>query len=181
MFSVVVAHAGDVSLVIIDMQYGFYRDPGVENSQGVRALIRKQQELISWAKSKKIPVLIFEFATRGKTDRRILDQLKGHTHRIIKKTTDDGFSGMNASINDTLTTLKTWNAKHLIVSGINGGACVHDTIQGAGVYGFISHTTGEIVGDLSENPPIYPDSGWFYDHPNLKTYKTLADLIKKFR
>lgn len=173
--------SADTAVVIIDMQYGFYQDGGMQNSKGLQSLVAAQTKLIQWARGRKLPVLVFEFEGKGKTDQRLLTALKGHPHKIVVKTTDDGFSSYNSSIADTLKTLKDWNVKKLIVSGINGGSCVHDSIQGASVHGFVSHTTGEIVGDLTVNPPVYPDSEWFFNHWSLKTYPTLKALQDFFQ
>ncbi len=169
------------AVVIIDMQDGFYQDANTIKTAGLKQLVATQQKLIIWARARKVPVLIFEFEGKGKTDPRIVDSLKGMDFKIIQKTTDDGFSSYNESISETLKFLKTRSVKKLIVSGINGGSCVHDSIQGAGVHGFVSYTTGEIVGDISVNPPVYPDASWFYSHPALKTYRSFNDLLKAFK
>jgi nicotinamidase-related amidase len=170
----------DTSVVIIDMQYGFYNDTGVGKTKELNDLISAQLKLIQWARARKMPVLLFEFEGKGKTDQKILNALAGHNFKVVQKTTDDGFSSYNKNLAGTLSTLKNWKIKKLIVSGINGGSCVHDSIQGASVHGFVSHTTGEIVGDLTVNPPVYPDSEWFFNHWSLKTYPTLKALQSSF-
>lgn len=173
-----IAVVKNISVVLIDMQYGFYRRENVENSKGLQDLVKKQQQLLAWAKKENVPVLVFEFEDMGKTDKRITDMLEGHPHAVLIKNIDDGFSWMNRSKDHALAILHSWRAKTLIVTGINGSSCVRDTIQGAGLNGFHVKTSADLVADLTSNPPIYPDDTWFYSHPMLAIMPSMEKIIQ---
>lgn len=167
------AYAGEravLGVVIIDMQPSFMRDASAQRERW-NALVTTQLELITWARTNKAPVVVFEFESKGKTDRRILSALRGHRHMVITKRTDDGFS-MNIGTSGPLASDFFFenDVNTLIVSGINGGSCVRDTIQGAAVNGFNVRSSNDLVGDFTVLPATYPDSAWRGAHPRLRAF-----------
>lgn len=169
----------NVGVVVIDMQKGFFDIEKTRNTKEVKLLLSRHVELLNWAKLRKAPVVVFEYRGKGKTDSVIMNAIKGMDAKVITKTMDDGFSEMSsASRDEAHRFLQTRKIKTLIVTGINGGSCVMETIQGAGLLGYFVKTSPDLVGDLWSNPPLYPDSSWVYNDPKFKVYQNIKELLK---
>ena len=165
-----------LAVVLIDMQLGFYRRGGVIGTQGLNSLVLNQQKLLKWAKGNLIPVLVLQYDGFDVTDPNLMSIITKGRYRVIQKDNDGGFYG--ESHNEVLRTLKNWNVDTLIVAGINGPYCVKSTIEGALENGFNIMTTHYVIGNLNQNPPIYPNGVWSFKNAKLTIFPTLESIIR---
>jgi nicotinamidase-related amidase len=163
------------AVVIVDMQEGFYERGGVTDTPGLLSLVTKQMELLNWAVAQNVPVLIFEYDGFGATDPRLTGILKGFETKSITKFDDNGFT--SPSRKPAVAYLKSLNIKTLIMAGINGAYCVHDTTTGAISAGFDVVTASDIVGNLNQNPPIYPNNTWYFKNNKLEILPNLNAIL----
>lgn len=164
------------AVFVIDMQGGFYDRGGTRETEGLQRLVQTQRRLLSWAVSYDVPVLVFEYRGFGPTNNRLTDLLQGHRFEVVQKQVDGAFNYYD-SATPSREILERWGVSNLIVSGINGNACVLATVMGALRLGYRVITASDIVGDLNYNPPIYPNSGWFPNHPNFEAAPSLDAII----
>lgn len=168
------------AVILIDMQYGFYERGEVTNTPGLQSLVHKQMDLLRWATQNDIPVIVYEFITFGKTDQRLISILEGHDYTVIEKITDGAFDD-EMSLKPSLKYLEKFNVDSLIVAGINGGACVVSTINGAIHNNFNVIISSDLIGDLNVNPPTYPNDTWygylFGDKNKYVFFKDLEEII----
>lgn len=173
--SAVAVPKSDVAVVLIDMQYGFYQRGGVTQSKGLADLVSQQEKLLNWAVSNDVPVLIFEYSGFAATDTRLTSILSGfRTHTVIK-TNDNGF--YYDSRDEAVKTLDAWGARTLIAAGINGAYCVRSTVLGAMANGYDVITTPTIVGNINQNPPIYPNTTWYSRKNKFQVYSDLEAVL----
>ncbi len=165
-----------LAIVIIDMQSGFYERGHTTNTPGLRSLVEQQMELLKWGVENDVPVLFFEYRNYGASDPRLTALLKNHPHASVIKATDGGFDG-EESKGAAISQLKEWNVDTLIVSGINGNACVVSTARGAVREGFDVMTSADIVGNINQNPPIYPNSTWYFNDHKFVVFDSLDKII----
>ncbi len=163
------------AVVLIDMQKGFFERGGTTNTPGLKKLIDHQVILLEWAVKNEIPVLIFEYEDYGETDPRLLAPLKGHTYQKMTKYEDDGFG--YDSHDAAIEKLKEWKVDSLIVAGINGAYCVRSTVLGGIDAGFDVMTSSDIVGNINENPPVYPNGSWFFKGQHFVVFEDLESII----
>lgn len=163
------------AVVLVDMQEGFYERGGVTGTPGLESLVKKQMELLNWAATQNVPVMIFEYDGFGATDPRLTDILKGHETKSLTKFNDNGFT--NPSKKPAVAYLKSLKVKTLIMAGINGAYCVHDTATGAISSGFDVVTSSDIVGNLNQNPPIYPNNTWYFKNNKLEILPNLNAIL----
>jgi nicotinamidase-related amidase len=161
--------------VVVDMQQGFYDRGGVSGTIGLQRLVDRQTDLLKWAVKEKVPVLIFEYKSFGPTDPRLTSLLAGHQFIRVIKENDDGFT--MPSVKRAVKFLTAKKIKTLIMSGINGAYCVHDTAKGAIAKGYDVVTSSDIVGNLNENPPIYPNNTWYFKNNKLDIYANLDAIL----
>lgn len=166
------------AVVLIDMQIGFYERGGVTDTPGLKALVAKDQELLRWAVEQDIPVMVFEYEDFGPTDPKLMKILEGHEHVVIEKDADGAFETYQKSREQALAQLKAWNVDTLIFAGINGDACVLQTALGALQAGFEGMSSSDIVGNLNQNPPIHPNSTWFFENKKFVVFRDLEDIIR---
>ena len=161
--------------VVVDMQQGFYDRGGVSETVGLQNLVNRQIDLLKWAVAEKVPVLLFEYEGFGVTDPRLTAILKGHPYKRITKQSDDGFT--TPSVKPALKFLKKHGIKNLIMSGINGNACVYSTTTGAISFGYYVATSSDIVGNLNQNPPIYPNNTWYFKDNKFSIFANLDEIL----
>jgi nicotinamidase-related amidase len=166
--------AQNIAVVIVDMQYGFYTRGRVLQTDGVIQLILKQQELLLWARSKKLPVLFFEYHGFQETDFALTGTLWGYKFKTITKYDDNGFQGR--SRREAIQFLQAHEVDTLIIAGINASGCGKRTAQGALELGFDVLSAGDVVADLYQNPPHYPQAEWFIDDLHFKGFKTFSEI-----
>lgn len=161
--------------VLIDMQQGFYQRGGVSGSPKLEALVRNQARLLAWSVRKGIPVVVLQYQGFGETDPRLMKIVKNGAYKVIWKNNDGGFYGM--SHDELLATLKGWKVDSLIVAGINGAYCVRSTIQGALENKYNVMSTNYVIGNINQNPPIFPNGSWYYYKVKLTIFPTLESII----
>jgi maleamate amidohydrolase len=175
------AFAQKIAVVIVDMQYGFYTRARVLQTNGLIQLVSHQQQLLTWAKQKKLPVLFFEYDGYQETDSALTNTLWGYKFKTITKYDDNGFHGKSGYEADQF--LHSQNVDTLVIAGINASGCVKRTVVGAIQYGYKVISSSDIVADFYQNPPHYPQSEWFIDDPSFQGYTSLEvmlrDLIEK--
>lgn len=107
------------TLVIIDMQDAFDAacDPDV--------IIGVTLEILR-AKERRTGILIVEYADCGDTHHGFFDLLKGYPYRArCRKREDDGSIEVIRALRR-----REFNMSHLRVCGVNGDACVVETVSG---------------------------------------------------
>lgn len=205
-----VAEISKSAVIIVDMQTEFFQRKNNEHEPALNSLITAQKELLNWAVEKNIPIIFFEFKINNlpelsATDCRLrqipedaieenIDGVdgvdgvdSGQNSRfdhffIIKKNTDDAFDLDGISRVKLMDTLKMLGTNTLIVSGINGGACVKETVEGALYNSLNLHviTSADLVADLNEYPPDYP-----YDlkssSKNLEVFNNYLEIFNFFK
>jgi len=168
-------HNSGFAVVLIDMQQGFFERGNTTNTPELKNLIDHQVVLLDWAVKNEIPVLIFEYDTFGETDPRLIAAVQGHAFAQITKYDDNGFG--YESNEAAVSQLKEWHVDSLIVAGINGEYCVKSTVFGAMQEGFDVMTSSDIVGNINENPPIYPNATWFFKGKKFVVFENLNSII----
>lgn len=163
------------AVVLIDMQEGFYKRGGTQGSEGLRRLVYKQSQLLAWAVQNRIPVLVLEYESYGKTDYNLMKYVQLGQYRVIEKNHDGGFYGK--SRDEVLKTLSDWKVDSLIVAGINGPYCVKSTIVGALEAGFDVMTTSWVIGNINHNPPTFPNGAWYFKNNKFVVFPTLESII----
>ena len=167
------------AVFIIDLQYKLLEKVPLSSHHAIDTLLKKNQELISWAIRENVPVFIIETEGDGQTIHKIMDQLKQHTHTIIQKEVDSAFFGKSEPV--MIKQLQEWDINNIIVGGINGCCCVHDTVLDAMVYLNLNvMTSSDLIGDINEDPILYPNDEWFWkiSHKNFYIYENLNEIIK---
>ena len=163
------------AVLIVDMQKGFFERGGTTGTKGLESLIAKQMELLTWAVAEKVPVLVFEYDGFQATEPRLTDILKGQLSKTITKFNDDGFT--TPSEKPAVAFLKKHGVRTIIMSGINGNACVLGTTTGAIDVGFDVVSSSDIVGNLNQYPPIYPNNTWYFKNAKFEIRKNLDEII----
>jgi nicotinamidase-related amidase len=169
------AFAQNIAVVIVDMQYGFYTRGRALQTNGLIQLVQKQKELLTWVKNKKLPVIFFEYDGYQETDSALTNTLWGYKFKTITKYDDNGFSGQSGY--EANEYLQSKEIDTLIVAGINASGCVKRTVVGALNDGYKIISSSDIVADLYQNPPTYPQSDWFIPDSNFKGYESLEAML----
>jgi maleamate amidohydrolase len=177
LFTLLISHAfsQNTAVIIVDMQYGFYTRGGVLQTDGLIKLVKKQQELLTWAKTKKMPILFFEYDGYQETDYALTSTLWGYKFKTVAKNEDNGFEGQSGY--EANQYLRDRKVDKLIIAGINASGCVKRTAIGALEEGYQLISSGDLVADMYNSPPIYPQLDWFIEDKNFKGYKTLDQLL----
>ncbi len=166
-----------LAVILIDMQYGFYERGGVTGTEGLENLVANQVKLLDWAKQEGIPVLVFEYRNYKETDIRLIEAIEGNISKILTKNYDNGFTGISRE--EAIETLKQWKVDTVIVAGINGQYCVRGTAEGAMEAGFEVISSSEIVGNINQNPPIFPNDTWYFQgKKSFIVFNELLDIIQ---
>ena len=171
------AGSNGIAVILVDMQYGFYERGGVTETQGLKDLVSHQQKLLNWAVKEDVPVLVFEFQGYQETDSRLMKILKNHPHKVVTKRHDNGFTRGSQSAQAADDQLQKWDTDLIIIAGINGAACVKGTAVGAINFGYDVTTSSDIVGNINQNPPLYPNSSWFFRNNRFDVFSTLEEII----
>lgn len=170
------ANNNGFAVILVDMQEGFYKRGGVTGTQGLNDLVQKDKELLEWATNNDIPVLVLEYEDYGQTDPKLMSVLEGYTYSVIEKNRDGGFYGK--SKNAVIKQLNDWKVDSIIIAGINGAYCVKSTAIGAIQNGFDVMTSSDIVGNINQNPPLYPNATWFFGNNKFVVFESLDQIIK---
>ena len=116
------------ALVMIDMQEGF-------EASEKRAVQIECQKLIKYAISKKMPILVLEYAGQkwyGKTHDCLTNLYKEYKHyKLLKKRDDSGAPQVHNYLKKTYK-----NVSDIIVCGVNIDACVLETVAGLSLRGY---------------------------------------------
>jgi len=130
------AEKGNRALVVIDMQQyfidgsGFAREPA--NQEKTRQLFDAQVEAIEAAVRTDTPIIFIEYDPFGTTDERLKNAARGAKDVVYFLKNDDGmFSNQNSFRQELVDYLGEKKIETLIMTGANGGACVHESIIGA--------------------------------------------------
>lgn len=175
-FSVVAkADNSGLAVVLVDMQIGFYERGGTTDTQELKDLVAKDKELLEWAVENDVPVLVLEYQGFKNTDPKLMSVIENYTHAVIEKNRDGGFDGQSEDA--VINQLKEWGVDTLIVAGINGCCCVKQTALGAIRNGLDVMTSSDIVGNINQNPPLYPNQSWFFKNNKFVVYDDLDQLI----
>ena len=165
------AIAGNRAVVIIDMQYGFYTRGNALQTQELKDLVLRQQQLLTWAKKEKLPVVFFEYDGYQETDYALTSTLWGKPFKTITKFDDNAFTG--PSKDEANEYFDSLDIDTLIIAGINASGCVKRTTIGALAEGYKVITAADLQADLYQYPPIYPQDNWFFEHDLLETFDQL--------
>lgn len=160
------------ALVIIDMQPFFVTRRGVHNEESnakkVNDIIDEQVRMIELAKKTKTPIIFVEYDGIGKTNERLTAAAGNYsqTHYFTKAT--DGMFGTPAQTKKLESILEKHRIGNLIITGANGGACVHESIQGALAHNLtvVAHAKG--IADFNFKDFIYPFSKHYKFTPVCK-------------
>lgn len=170
------ANASKTALLLIDMQYGFYERGKTTGTEGLETLVQNQIALLREAVEAKIPVAILQYNGFKETDSRLLEVLEKYGNVAkIQKSSDSGFTSPELNVQ-----LQKWQAKTLIVAGVNGCCCVYSTVADGLRMGYKVVTSPEIVGNINSNPPKFPNNSWYPPNSNktkFVVYPTLNELL----
>ena len=127
--------------------------------------------------------MVEQYSDMGPTDSRILKALQGydnkkvfsrlinrilfrrtalknsHSSAVMTKNQDGMLDDYNQSKAELLSYLKSNHIKNLIVTGANGGACVHESISGALTNKFNVVAVTDGIADFNYEKFIYPYDG----------------------
>lgn len=158
------ARAEHRALVVVDMHQSALDEweKTTEVQKKLRALIEKQRQLIAVAKRNKIPILVLQWIKQGPTAQELMKRI-GTAGVVMEKDKNGLFDSSSADKAKEL--LKKWGATDLFVVGIDGGACVTETIWGAVKNGYKVWAVTDAIAEHSQRaksckqgPVIYPYS-----------------------
>jgi isochorismate hydrolase len=139
-------------------------------------LVSKQQELLVWAKKKKLPINFFEYHGYQETDSALTTTLWGYRYKTITKYDDSGFHAKSGL--ETNQYLRANNVETIFIAGINASGRFKGTAIGALQEGYQIISSGDIMADFYRNPPRYSQTEWFIDDPRFKGFGNLEDLLQ---
>lgn len=172
--------SGNAALVIIDMQPYFaerarrHNDP--ENKAKLNKVIAEQKKAIEQARESGVPIIFIEYDVQpydlGKTSESLMTAASGHRDvQVIKKTTDGMFDPANKHLKELEAFIKKHQIGTLVITGANGGACVHQSISGALVNNCNVVAVSTAIADFNYRDFIYPYAG---------QYGTMEKVAKKY-
>ena len=141
-----------LAVILIDMQRSFIKNL---NKKEKNHIILNQILMIRWCAQRDIPIIVLEYEGYEKTINILTKELqKVKNLTIIKKSHDDGF--LNTELDDVLKKIGT---KNLFLMGINAGACVIRTAQGAIKKGYFIITSDDVINGNRDNLSWYERNG----------------------
>lgn len=148
--------------ILIDMQKEFVdRLPDGTD----KWLIPNQIRVLNYCKQKEIPIIVLEYKGEGRTLSALLRHL--HDHRPVArviKSADNGF--INTQLEEILMRI---NASKIFIMGINAGACVLSTAEGAKKRGYTVATSLDVIaGESAES------SSWYKKNTIVQPISSLA-------
>lgn len=160
------------ALVVIDMQEIFITRGGnaekPKNKDKVQRIIEEQLRAIERAKRAGIPIIFIEYSNEGKTHDRLKKAAEGAADvAFFEKTTDGMLDEGNAHRGKLTDFLQKKSINTLVVTGANGGACVHDSIDGALKHEFSVVAYDNGIADFNFEEFLYPYDHYYKDsiHP----------------
>lgn len=200
------ALAENSALVIVDMQSSFfeehYENQPYEQTYVVQHLKSSILNLIKLAKNSDTSIFLVEYEGYGPTDPDILLALEDYEKFVvIMKHTDGVFDEHTQSRQKLDQLLEDQNISHLVFSGINGSACVCDSVNGALELGYDVTSYAPSVASFEHGYVIYPywspslliefDSGYYETNkPNeiknifaknsVNTFKSCTSYLNKY-
>lgn len=177
-------YAKDPAIVIIDMQESYLSEyyPTPEFKQ----LVKEQQKVIRWARTKGVPIIVVEYSGLGNTVQLIKGSLGKENTFYIQKFSPGAFDEGTTSKREISNILKNYRINELIIMGINADYCVAASIKGALILGMKVISIQSTMGNfLPFSEPEYPnshlDSFYFMNGEFNKTgntdYKSVEELI----
>lgn len=181
--------AENSALVIVDMQSSFFEDHyethPYEQTHIVQRLKSSILNLIKLARNSDTSIILVEYEGYGPTEPDILLALEDYEKLvIIKKHTDGVFDEHTQSRQKLDKLLEDQNISHLVFSGINGSACVCDSVNGALELGYDVTSYAPSVASFEHGYVLYPywsppiliefDSG-YYETNKPNEIKNLFD------
>lgn len=169
------AAAAPTAVILVDMQTKLLRNQWhmkvaareiIEQSD---RLVAEQMRLLEWAKAKGYPVLVFELHDSGPTISPLKEMVESFGEgrfAFVTKYSNSGFQRFEGR--PPAEILRGWGVRHAIVSGINGNACVSETVQGALENEFEVLSSSDLTANFNYVCPVYPDERWWREEKALQ-------------
>ncbi len=151
------------AVILIDMQDFFLKQHTPENR---RALIANQSKVIECCQKNKIPLILFEYKTRGiyrgSTTKSLLEKIK-KVPEVLTLIKESNSAFTDTDLHAILTAMK---CKKLLVMGINANACVQDTTISAIQRGYkVVIAKGLTASTLQDGKDFSPkNEAWYKEH-----------------
>ena len=154
---------GQTMLVIIDMQNQSVKHAKKRMSEGnqkkLNEAIQAQVRAIEAAMSRNLPIAIIQYKGKGPTLEPIHEAVRGyHNVRFFKKDTDGMLDPRNDYRAPLVQFMRSKRISEFVLSGANGGACVHRSLLEALERGCKVTTIPEAIIDLQHDEFIHPYS-----------------------
>lgn len=153
---------GELAVLLIDMQTDFIANLDLRE---INRIVRNQIEIIRRCRRDSIPLFIIEYNNHGETIGELKKELFGIDIRYIKKNNDDAF--IDTQLHNLLSEKKI---KTLFLMGVNAGACVLYTAEGALDKGYQVMTSFAVMSDIDDN---YFFSSIFWFEENTAFFEVL--------
>lgn len=164
------ALAGEMNraLVVIDMQQSFIARSGTADRPSNRAKVKKildaQVEAIQRAKLESVPIVFIEYEGYGPTLERLQEAAQGAKEVTrIPKSTDGIFDIGNTHEKELTAYLARNHVGTLILTGINGAACVKKSTLGSLKRNLNVVTYDRAIGEFNTPRFIYPYDSFYRD------------------
>lgn len=109
------------------------------------------------AKNSDTPIILVEYEGYGPMDKDIALALQSYEHlSVITKITDGVFDEYTLSRQKLDALLEDQDISHLVFSGINGSACICDSVNGALELGYNVTSYAPSVASLEHGYVLYP-------------------------
>lgn len=149
------------ALIIIDMQDYFVergrQHEKPENQVKTKAVNDHIIDSIKQAKQAGLPIVLLEYEDSGPTNDRIKEAVGDYDKaKYITKNTDSMFDSWNRYRQELNDYLEKEKVSELLITGANGGACVHRSIRDAlyEEYKVVAYSKG--IADFNYRDFIYP-------------------------
>lgn len=137
--------------MVVDMQTDFVSS-NKKNIKGSRGrLVHRQVRLLKWAKENDYPILLFEFAGKGRTINglaSVLHDVRFGRLILVPKAGRDGFDQECALEARPQSILRMWGVTKVVVTGVNATRCVSATVKSAMKHGFDVWTARDLIADF---------------------------------
>ncbi len=147
------------AVILVDMQKKFV--PDIRKGRA-EVIIRKQQEVIRACAEKDVPIVVLEYDCCGKTIKALKRELRKVPRVLyLKKYHDSGFIGTVLG-----ELLFTWNARTLLLMGVNAQCCVRSTASDALRHGFTVVTAPDLISGTEYHDP-HDDIRWYQKNGSI--------------
>lgn len=148
----------NLAVLLIDMQTDFIRDFELKERERI---VKNQLEVIKLCKQKRIPLVVIEYNGYGEVIKDLERELSGELIYHINKDQNDAF--YNPRLNKLLSGMEI---KTVFLMGINAGACVLDTAEGALENGYQVVTSFSVLSDIDDDY-LFSSLFWFEENARL--------------